>query len=66
MIQLQSILIDSASLKGSSGSGGAGFPVLTPQNLQFRVQISPRIMNVAVPLLQHSPILGQFPLEQMV
>jgi hypothetical protein len=33
---------------------GSGLAVLTAQNLQARVQWSPPIMNVAVPLLQHS------------
>jgi hypothetical protein len=60
------IRIDSASFPGSSSSGGSGFPVATAQNLQLRVQVFPRIMNVAVPRFQHSPMLGQFPLEQMV
>jgi hypothetical protein len=55
-----------AIFNGSSGSGGFGLPVATPQNLQLRVQISPKIINVAVPLFQHSPILGQLPLVQMV
>jgi len=33
--------------------------VLTLQNAQARVQVSPIIMNVACLLLQHSEILGQ-------
>jgi hypothetical protein len=59
-------LIDSASRYGSFSSTGSGLPVLTAQNLHDRVQISPNIMKVAVPAPQHSPMLGQFPLEQMV
>ena len=51
---------------GSSGSGGRGLPVFVAQNLQALVHISPRIMKVAVPAFQHSPIFGQFPLEQIV
>lgn len=53
-----------AVCKGSRGSGGAGLRlVLTAQNLQPRVQVSPRTMIVAVampspPPFQHSPILG--------
>src|SRR5690606_25018197 len=43
-----------------------GFPVFTPQNPQLRVQIFPRIINVAVPSPQHSPIFGQLPLWQIV
>jgi hypothetical protein len=31
---------------------------LTLQNLQARVQVSPKIMNVAVPADQHSAVLG--------
>src|SRR6056297_2428062 len=57
---------DSAIHSGSISSGGRGFPVFTPQNLQLRVQMSPRIMKVAVPRFQHSPIFGQFPLVHMV
>jgi len=44
---------------GSSGSGGLGRPWATSQNEQRRVQTSPRIMKVAVPLLKHSWMLGQ-------
>ena len=58
--------MDSANLRGSSGSGGSGRPVMVLQNLQERVQISPNIIKVAVPLFQHSLIFGQRPLEQMV
>jgi hypothetical protein len=36
-----------------------GLPVLTLQKPQRRVHVSPRIMKVAVPLSQHSPMLGQ-------
>src|SRR3989344_9555822 len=49
-----------ARFSGSSGSKGfAGYAVLTAQNLQARVQVSPNNMNVAVPPLQHSEIFGQ-------
>src|SRR5699024_9629599 len=44
---------------GSSGSSQpCGLPVSTAQNLQARVQVSPMIMMVAVPWLQHSPMFG--------
>lgn len=43
-----------------------GRPVCTAQNPHERVQIFPRIMKVAVPSPQHSPIFGQLPLSQMV
>ena len=33
---------------GSSGSGGSGWPVVTLQNRQFRVQTLPRIIKVEV------------------
>ena len=50
----------SATRAGSSGSGGRrGSPVFTAQKPQARVQTSPRIMKVAVPRFQHSPMLGQ-------
>jgi hypothetical protein len=51
--------IERATRAGSSGSFQVGLPVLTWQNPQRRVQVSPRIMNVAVPRSQHSPTLGQ-------
>ncbi len=47
-----------ATRAGSSGSFQVGRPVLTLQNPHRRVQVSPRIMNVAVPRSQHSPTLG--------
>ena len=40
--------------------------VLTLQKPQRRVQVSPRIMKVAVPRSQHSPTLGQFASSQTV
>ena len=58
--------MDSATCVGSSASSGKGFPLAVLQNLQHRVQIFPPIMKVAVPFPQHSPILGQRPLLQMV
>ena len=50
---------DRATRSGSSGSFHVGLPVLTLQNPQRRVQVSPRIMNVAVPRSQQSPMFGQ-------
>ena len=47
-----------ATRSGSSGSFHVGLPVLTLQNPQRRVQVSPRIMNVAVPRSQQSPMFG--------
>ena len=49
---------DCATRSGSSGSWKVGLPVFTLQKPQRRVQVSPRIMNVAVPRSQHSPMLG--------
>ena len=48
-----------ATRAGSSGSFHVGLPVCTLQKPQRRVQVSPRIMNVAVPRSQHSPTFGQ-------
>src|SRR6187401_3806125 len=56
----------SATRWGSSQSRGSGRPVATAQKPQLLVQIFPRIMKVAVPAPQHSPILGQLPLSQIV
>src|SRR5579863_7578588 len=56
----------SATLCGSSQSTGRGLPVATAQNPQLRVQMFPRIIKVAVPAPQHSPIFGQLPLSQIV
>src|ERR1035437_5174462 len=47
-------------------STGFGIPVATLQSPQDRVRIFPKIINVAVPAPQHSPIFGQFPLSQIV
>src|ERR1700744_2641128 len=55
-----------ATRLGSSNSPAKGPPVATAQNEHDRVQILPKIINVAVPAPQHSPILGQLPLSQMV
>ena len=57
---------DRATLSGSDQSIGKGLPVATAQKPHDLVQIFPKIINVAVPAPQHSPILGQFPLSQMV
>ena len=47
-------------------SGGFGVPCTTLQYPHDRVQVSPRIMNVAVPWCQHSPMFGQFASSQTV
>jgi hypothetical protein len=60
------ILIERATFSGSSQSTVSGLPVFTPQKPQERVQIFPKIINVAVPSPQHSPIFGQLPEVQMV
>jgi hypothetical protein len=44
---------------GSSGLGAFKLPVATSQNLQARLQESPRIIKVSVPASQHAPIFGQ-------
>jgi hypothetical protein len=44
----------------------SGRPVLTAQKPHDRVQTSPRIMNVAVPAFQHSPMFGQRASSQTV
>ena len=56
----------SGELETTSTTTGSGRPVATAQNPQERVQILPSIINVAVPSPQHSPILGQLPLSQIV
>src|ERR1700752_1351157 len=55
-----------ATRSGSSGSFQVGLPVLTLQNPHRRVHVSPRIMNVAVPRCQHSPMFGQAASRQTV
>src|SRR5690606_40535347 len=60
------ILIDRATFSGSSQSTVSGLPVFTPQKPHERVQILPKIINVAVPSPQHSPMFGQLPEVQMV
>jgi hypothetical protein len=55
-----------ATRSGSSGSLKVGLPVLTLQKPQRRVHVSPRIMNVAVPESQHSPMFGQAASSQTV
>ena len=54
-----SLAVASATRSGSPGSSAPGSPVLTLQNAQARVQVSPMIMKVACFFSQHSPILGQ-------
>ena len=56
----------SATRRGSSSSNQVGRPVLTAQNPQARVQVSPRIMIVAVRWSQHSPMFGQRASSQTV
>ena len=60
------ILMELATFSGSAQSTALGLPVCTPQKPQERVQIFPKIMKVAVPSAQHSPILGQLPEVHMV
>ena len=60
------IFIERATFSGSSQSTDSGLPVFTPQKPHDRVQIFPKIMKVAVPSPQHSPIFGQLPDVQMV
>jgi hypothetical protein len=56
----------SATRLGSSQSMERGRPVRTAQKRQERVHTSPRIMKVAVPCPQHSPMLGQRASSQTV
>ena len=56
----------SATLGGSARSSSVGLPVWIAQNVHARVQILPRIIKVAVPRDQHSPILGHWALWQTV
>src|ERR1035437_5032854 len=58
--------VASATRIGSSSSSANGLAVVTAQNPQARVQRSPAIMNVAVPLLQHSQWFGHLALSQTV
>ena len=58
--------IDRATFSGSSQSSVSGLPVFTPQKPQERVHTLPKIIKVAVPSLQHSPMLGQLPEVQIV
>ena len=60
------VATQSATRRGSSQSSSVGMPWATAQYLQARVHTSPRIMNVAVPLSQHSPMLGQCASSQTV
>ena len=61
------ISTDSAQCSGSCGSSHPrGLPVSTAQNRQARVQVSPMIMMVAVPWLQHSPMFGHMDSSQTV
>src|SRR5206468_12428411 len=58
--------VASATRAGSSASRVNGLAVVTAQKPQARVQRSPAIMNVAVPLLQHSQWFGHLALSQTV
>src|SRR5690554_5534497 len=60
------ILMERATFSGSSQSSVSGRPVFTPQKPQERVHTLPKIIKVAVPSPQHSPMLGQLPEVQMV
>src|SRR5205085_9414057 len=55
-----------ARWRGSSASGASGRPCATSQNGQRRVQMSPRIMKVAVPLPKHSAMFGHEASSQTV
>ena len=59
-------LTDRATFLGSKTSTAKGLPVITLQKPHDRVHIFPNIIKVAVPAPQHSPILGQLPLSQIV
>src|SRR6266404_8199799 len=56
----------SARWRGSSASGASGRPCATSQKGQRRVQMSPRIMKVAVPLPKHSAMFGHEASSQTV
>ena len=58
--------VASATRCGSSASSASGLAVETAQKPHARVQRSPAIMNVAVPLLQHSQWFGHLALSQTV
>ena len=60
------ILMERATFSGSAQSTVSGRPVCTPQKPHERVQIFPKIIKVAVPSPQHSPIFGQLPDVQIV
>ena len=60
------IFIERATFSGSAQSTAVGLPVFTPQKPQDLVQIFPKIIKVAVPSPQHSPIFGQLPEVQIV
>ena len=60
------LAIDSATRAGSPRSSSVGRPVLIAQKVHERVQMLPRIMTVAVPRDQHSPMFGRCALLQTV
>ena len=59
-------LTASATCVGSIGSRSIGLPLLTAQNPQCRVHVSPPSMNVAVLSVQHSKMFGHFASWQTV
>src|SRR5690625_1310524 len=59
-------LMDCATFSGSAQSRDSGRPVRTPQNPHERVQMFPKIIKVAVPSVQHSPMFGHEPEVQIV
>ena len=61
-----SLATASLTRRGSSSSNQVGLPVLIAQKPQARVQVSPRIMIVAVRSSQHSPRFGQSASRQTV
>ena len=55
-----------ATRAGSAASTGPGRPWATAQYAHARVHTSPRIMKVAVPCPQHSPMFGHCASSQTV
>src|SRR5215212_237731 len=59
-------LIALATLLGSSASSKTGLPLLTAQNLHPLLHVFPIIIIVAVPVPQHSDMLGHLASSQTV
>src|SRR6188472_2917907 len=59
-------LIALATLSGSSASSKTGLRLLTAQNLHALLHMFPMIIIVAVPVPQHSPMLGHLASSQTV